>query len=889
MSKRLIFSIIVSLFILSGCSDNSNPQNKNTGTCGLSTTNKNLVDAYNNETCESNIAQNFISGFSKEFGDAVIPKGDEGKDVIAANIEADPSKRIFQEDASATVNNLKFSWQSITYTLAIMIVLYSTVRQLIAFGTLEMDEHYPEKIKYNIIANLFGTAAGILMISHYPFEKLGENETSTFTDKYNSIKISTGMILEAGVISTAINYTQIGKTQANQISESSKVYSPTYYKSKNIAFQLMKGQLRDDVTAKTYYQKMNMFLPNGHRIVDFQEIPNIYKTENGFVVKRLIDGHQTEDYTLSELWKFESTSDAALPNYIKEARNKIKGKYLTNSASQMSQTLADFKVALMADLGLKDSNQNVNNAVQFQALDILNNIYAGQSLDIYKLQKELSNLAQEHRCTQSTPDLDVINDAKKYIMYLYTGDNKYSNHESKIGCVATVNGSFVTLGSRNKEVIYKELKAKFKELVDLVNINTQALDTSIVANTVDESNSKSCVLARQLQGVGFAIHYRNCLIENQANKEIMQTAQQNYRIIANGDGNYIDTNYALRNNADKSNLFTADFDPIMNEVYNSISMKVELSEVDNAEYLNSLIDGNLGDESSITAVLGAILDPTTQLRKTMGLGKECEARFYNCLNPVNAYVGLNNMADKMIDVGFYTAFFSVTSSTLMSKFTKQDDKSMKLSKSKKGSDNKFKAGLRVIESVISMFSTVGFIFIILGYFIKLVLALPVLLFAVCGMLVLYQIIITLIIGVLRFTFLLMPNDRNNFMMNFRKLINEFAFDVSIKAVLVILQVVFYPVLGFSIWLVCYAAAEIGQGGMVESIVCSLAVGPMVYLITVNITQGFVNILDMYIENLAGNVMMAETLRDVISKYLSIVTFGLPIAYIFFRKRTQKKL
>ncbi|MEG2568377.1 MAG: hypothetical protein RSA84_19440, partial [Acinetobacter sp.] len=179
MSKRLILSIIASLFILSGCSDNSNPQNKNNGSCGLSPTNKNLVEAYNNETCESNIAQNFISGFSKEFGDAVIPKGDEGKDSIAANIEADASKRIFQEDASATVNNLKFSWQSITYTLAILILLYSGFRQLIAFGTMEMDEHYPEKIKYNIIANMLGTVLGVLMISHYPFEKLGENETST--------------------------------------------------------------------------------------------------------------------------------------------------------------------------------------------------------------------------------------------------------------------------------------------------------------------------------------------------------------------------------------------------------------------------------------------------------------------------------------------------------------------------------------------------------------------------------------------------------------------------------------------------------------------------------------------------------------------------------------
>ncbi|PTC19846.1 hypothetical protein C0J26_07565 [Pseudomonas baetica] len=773
------------------------------------------------------------------------------------------------------------------YIIIICSVVWTLFRITFSKATNEQDPSYPTTSRYKMLANLCAIAVGLVLVFPYKSTDDGENDTMTMTDKFNADRYRWGSMAEAGTISYAIADIQVGNTQTDFMSESSRPYSPSYFKAKNISMEYVKAQLLDDRTAKTYYQKINIFLPVSERRVDFNSQPEIYQTETGFTVKRLIAGKTTQDSTLAELMNTEFISAISLPSYVQKAADRIKGQYLTSSPEQFKPMLAGFKKAIMQELDLEKPNQIVNNAVHVQASNLLREYFANPSVEKFHLAKDIARLVQEQFCTESTPNLDVLRDGEKYIQFL-KGQLPNSVFESKIGCVASKGNDFVVLGTRSKEEIYQEMFTKLKALTNEVNKGTEAIEIAVAATTVDESNSISCVRARKEQGVGFAIHYRNCLIGNQANKEIMQNTNKNYRIIANGDGNYIDTNFALRNNADKSNLLNDDFDSIINELYNSIPMKVELSQVDDSEYIASLIEGNLGDESSLSAAIGAVLNPTSQLKKTLGMGKDCEKAFYTCMNPVNAYVGLYNMSGKMIDVGFYTGFFSFASANIMAKYNKQDDKSMKLSNKDSGKGrSKFKKGLAFVEGAMRAFSTLGIFLWVMGWFIRLVLILPVLLFVVAAILIIFQMVITFVIGIARFMWLFLPNDKNNFLMNIRMLANEIIYDLTIKSLLVFLQVLFYPVMGFVLWLVCYGFIALAStGGFEQQVVAVICFAPVLYFIHIHALQGFVNIITLYTNFFAGNVMMADALKNVIDKYLSIVTLGLPLGRIILKKRTK---
>ncbi|WP_405126087.1 hypothetical protein ACI51W_03530 [Pseudomonas marginalis] len=874
MIKVKISALLLSILLIAGCSDEGD---RIPGKCGVSESNENKVAGFNFELCAENKSAIMTTSNMKGAGKQAIPKGDEAYEAVQAKIDADPASKLLQEEANLTTAAGRFAYNSIIYLMGICILIWNYVRILISKAAQEHDLHEEGVSRYGLMA-LFMPMLGVFMLCPWFWGDLGEDENSTVAERVFTTVTMWSDVVEAGGISSLIAWQQQGDIGAVE-SEAARKYDPSYANARSIAFAMVNAALLDNRTAKFHYKYKNFELPVEKRNVEFQEPLQFYFTDNSISIKRLPDGSLIESDAIAVPGQIEITTVLPLNNSVKNAARELKSQYLTSSPANFEPTLKEFKAAIMAKIGVTESNPDINNAVTSQANELVQQSLM-QEIKSNSIIKKIARLNEETQCTINRMGLDeeYLKDIKNYLKFL-TGVEAKARFEGAIECIGGKNGAFMVYGERTLDVVTAERNAAFKELVDDIYSIITAHATALANVTIDKSNGNYCVLARKGQTTDFALYYPLCIRQSEANRQIINMAASSYTMSGNGEGSYVDTNYALKGNHMLDTLVIDNFDTIMSDMFNSVEVKVDFYKTDKNAYLENLIRGNLGDSDNLLKnILEITLKPTATLKRDLGMTDECDDFFY-CVKPANVIPALNNIADKLIDSGVYVAFFSITASQISSKFTKGEDKSANLENQSKKNKSGLQKALTVVTAIFSMFATLGWIELYAGGFIKYVLAVPQLFFVVASLMIILMMIFNLILAPFRFLWLLWPNDNDNFVSNGKKLINEFLFNVTAKLILVMIQAFFYPILGFALLGVSFLMMQLADQGVKEAIFSTIMLGPMLYLTVVGILKATIVLLDKYIERLEGNAFMAGVLQETLDLCFIVITFCIPLLFV----------
>lgn len=903
MIKVKISALLLSILLIAGCSDEGD---RIPGKCGVSESNPNLVVGYNNEICRENVSARFNSTLMKGAGQTAIPKTDEGSRFVQEDINDEPAHIKLQEQANVTTGIARFGITTAIWLLGVFILIWNAIRILKSKAVQEKDHYDSTKPRYSGMSYVI-PFVGIFFLLPYYFEGSEDGDSySVIATRYATIKIMWGDVLEAGFASAILAKEQKGDL-GEVTNETTKKFDTSYANARSIAFAQVNAQLLDNVTAKSYYKLHNLTLPAGQRQVEFQEPFTFFFNDNDVSVRRLEVGSMRQDKTISEVANMNIKEKYTLNPSVKDEAASLRKSYLTTDSASQESSLAGFKAAVMAALGVDKSSPDINNAVVSQSNEIMRAILIEQ-MNSQSLIKKTARLQEELMCIR---DFQIagetyVQDIKNYVRFL-NNEIPEPRFAAAIECVGGKTGAYNVYGERSEATVLNELDTAFKELTE-VNYKILSNQTKALANvTIDESNGTACVKARKGGTTDFARYYPLCVKQATANKQIINIATTNFSITGNGAGAYLDTNFALKDNDQLDTLRLRNFDAQMTAMYNSIDVQVDFTRTDKDAYLETLIRANLGDQSSLKAsVMDLITGPTTSFKRDLGWTEECQGGLYHCIKAENVVPALSNMSEKMIDTGVFIVTFSLTASTLASKFQKSDDKSMsyssepkkkhnakakskaKTSKGKSESTSMLNGVLKVVEFMFSMFTSLAYWMIYLGWLLSYMLAVIPLFFVIAGLLVLIFLMYSVLLSAFRFMWMLWPNDRNNISMNLKKMMNEFVYDVSIKAVLVIVQVMFYKVLGFALKLLVFLMLNYMEQGTTEAIVGGLFLGPMLYFVVVGLLTGTIKILDAYAEKLGANALLAEIMSESLELCLIVITFGLPLLFIKINKMRRKR-
>lgn len=884
MIKVKLSALLLSIFLIAGCTEQGD---RIPGKCGVSESNPNLVVGYNNEICREADSPRYNMTIVRGEGKAAIPKNDEAYRFIQEDIDNNPAHLKLQQQANTTSSIVKFSYVTAGWFVGVFILIWTVIRILLSKGTQEKDMYETDKPRYGRLSYFIPLIGMVTMIPYY-YEDDESMSYSTIASYFPILKIMWGDSLEASVASAFLANEQKGEL-GSVTNETSKKYDVSYANARSIAYAQVNGQLLDNLTAKHYYKLNNLLLPQSERQVEFQEPFSVFFDGNTVSIRRLEIGSQRQDKTISEVATMNIKESYSLNPSVKSDAAALKKQYSTTDSSQQGTVLAGFKSALMKSVGVDKPNADINNAVTAQSNENVRSILIQEMLT-QTLIRQTARLNEELKCIEEKQIAGetYIKDIKGYLKYL-NGEIEKPMYSGAIECVGGKNGAFTIYGERDIATATKERNTAFKQLVDSDYKIIAGQGDALTEVTIDETNGSACVKARKHLGPSFARYYPLCKKESSANKQIINIATSNFSMKGNGQGSYVDTNYLLKNNSQSDTLMNRDFDLIMTDMFNSVEVEVDFSQTNQDAYLETLITANLGDANSLKDTIMFIINPSTSLKRDLGWTPECKGSLYNCIKSDNVIPALTNVSEKMIDTGFYIATFSLTASTLASKFKKSDDKSLEIAGEKKA-DKKSPLTklLKFAEFLFSVFATYGYWMFYIGWLIAYILAVIPLFFVIVSLLVMIMLLFSIILAIFRFMWMLWPNDKNNIVMNFRKMANEFIYDVSIKSVLVIIQVFFYVALGFALKNVCFFMLLFMQQGVTEAIFGSLLLAPMLYFVIIGMLQGTIKLLDAYAKRLGANSILAEIMGDSLQLCLIVITFGLPLLFIKINKAVRRR-
>jgi hypothetical protein len=881
MIRIKIAALTLSLLFIAGCSDGD----RIPGKCGVSEGNPNLVVGFNNELCEQHKSARLTSTILKGAGKQSIPKSDEAYRLVQQVIDDDPANKLLQQEANSTTTVGRWSINSALYIFGIIILIYTYLRLLLARGVYEKDEYGGQNLRYGKVA-YFLPALGVGFLMPWAWDDLGEDEYSLFATRVFTTVNMWSDVNEAGTISVVVAETQKGDL-GGVTTEQAKKYDPSYANAKAMAYAAVNAKLLDNRTAKYHYKLANYALPANERQTEFQSPFQFFYNDGSISIRRLKDGSNNATDTIAEVGVIETNTSFNLNGSVKSEANNLKSKYMTNSPTQLEPMLKGFKASLMQGIGLEKPTADVNNAVTVQGNYIIQNILT-DTMNNQSLINKTARLHEEVLCTKNSQGFGegYFKDAYNYLKFL-KGEGP-ARFENAIDCIGGKNGDFQIYGLRPLDVVKKERDESYKALTDYFYTIVTAHSTALANVTIDESNGNACVKARQGGGPAFALYYPQCTKQSAANRQIINISSNSYTMTGFGEGSYVDSNFSLKNSNSLDTLADDDFDESMSEMYNSIDVKVDFYKTNQDAYLESLIRGNLGDSDNLMKnIYEIILKPTATFKQDLGYTDDCKNDFIACVKAENVIPALQHVSEKMIDSGAYIAFFSITASSLSKKFNKADDKTTEYSK-KAGSTNKYKTLLKSVELVFSAFTTLGYWLLYLGLFVSYVLAIPILFFVVASLLVIVMQIFNLILAGFRFLQLLWPNDKNNIVMGIRKFINEIIYNVTIKSVLILIQALYYPILGFALMMVAFLVTILAEQGVQQAIVGLLMLGPMLYLTVVGSLKAMIALLDSYCKRFQANGFMTEVLSETLDLCFIVVTFGLPLLFIQMGKAKEKK-
>lgn len=888
MKLLKLIPFIFTAAILSACDSGTSTR----GACGVKEDNKNMIDYGNSNRCAKDDQTTFLYLFMSGTALETVSEKDEARTGVKETVDNSVTLTAQKQQAESSVATIRWAYVSLMAgVIAVLFSIFLYFRLTFAWATHEMDPRSPDTRRYERWA-FFLPALGMLMLCPWPWGEVGKDPYTTFATRWYVMYVKHGNFVEAMTAASIGSSTQAEGLTTNELTEEARVYSTTRAKAKRIAGSMVSAELSDLRTSKFQLQQENMISSVADRKVEYQTPTQIGFDDKGFVIYRTKDGRSPINSAITVTGRFDLEITAKLKASLERKSKLISNGYLTYDVDTMENDLYGFKNDLIRSYDLTGANQEINNAVIIQSAHSTKQIFSKFYLENRTEIRKIARLIEEEQC--SLPEESKVTDfqafsrpQREYIKFLE--GKKEMSYENAIDCIGEPeSGKYVVYGMRNRDVVAAEKRAALVALTSKVDRVVEKIQAAQINTTVDESNSSACVEARQRLGTGWAANYKECLSSTKQNKNLVN-AISNYSFTSYGGASYVDTNLALQGNLGYNSLMDIDFDPIVNDALAAVESKASIREMSSTEYVENLLQNNMGDSSGLEANIRYMLNPFGEIKKDIGLTKECREKWYSCIDSQASLIALNNVADRMIEGGAFIAFSSLTISKISNKLNKADDKSkIGTSMGNKKKDKSLKG--KMISSaimVLQQLTPLAFIIFISGLLLKYILATSTLVFTIIFVMLIIEILVKLIIANVRFMFLFTPQDKDNLKSNSQKLAGEYLYMVLIKSIVMVLQALYFTTFGIVLFTVCYACIIKAEQSFQDAIFMAVLLVPFLYALTIGYLKAYVALISKFIAWTGGNDALEQAVNEAIDTAFNIVTFGVPLWLIWATKKNER--
>ncbi|MCT0649328.1 hypothetical protein N0614_09490 [Pseudomonas aeruginosa] len=892
ITRILLLSIFLSL---AGCGD----QGSRGGDCGVSPTNANRVEGFNNDVCKED---KFFNGFGvvhKNLLGNVTADSTEAHKEIQNEINSNDSKRLLQERSlKTTSNNLRTISTLVTiyaayyFIAGISVLLLSRAREEQPFHSKISENSDPDtdnpnsekNLRYNNEIVRFNVIAMVVafMLS-LPIIAGGYSFASRL---YATPLILNGFEFRALIHSYLLSGIQTGNLTENELSETSRKYSISYFKAYSTVIAMTNGALSENRTSKVYYEKANYVLGTSFekRVEAPKNTKAIYLENGDIKFKRLIDGKQLSN---NALFTFESkplNSRSAQAAY-----NKLSPSYITSDPTQIVDNAQRFETALKNSLGIQDTTPEI----QLALVSLINeSVRESLLVDLNTNLPEFYALARLHEelaCSvpAGTNTLPISKSAERAIRWL----KNQGSLDGPISCVGQPDKEFIAYGKRDPAVIEAEIDKKFFDLVDSYYMFYQKIESSTLAVTLNSTNSDSCIRARK-EGL-LTMEDKNCLIRSNANRDLVNAVMTSFRAKGYGEGSFVQTNYLRNNNLLTPTITEFDFNDSLKRMFKTINITTDFAATNQKELIDTLADSYQDDKLTAGSMIDVIFSPISTLKTALRIPDNCKAEdLTTCVSPLTAYAGLRDYTQKIDQLSFWlmsSAFaIGATVSEANNMMDKSSTKDVEISKKGKISGKGFI--YKAFEFTIAKVTAFAVGVFALAKLIQYEMAMPDILVFVAKLIFAIFIYMYVYIVAFRFINFFYINDKNNLISHLRKIGKEAVYLLFYPTILTIFGFIVIYFSAFQAMIAIEIIAFIAEGGGFNDYISAFMFTlPILHLLNSNVLRMLFDLLNYFIESTVGSNAVTKVINQTTEFLLKFVTLGFPTIAFFtptYRKKQQ---
>lgn len=554
---------------------------------------------------------------------SAISPNDLAKKCLKSEIEKSPSKTNLIEANKPLINLITLWLFEVPAWLMLVYVVWSTLYLIWILATRPKLEYSPEKERYTtnlLLFNFFKLA--VLAALLIPSGQDGLNLLQRYLI-FNGFKIGNENALYTN--SVVIAEEERGKIEQLKLSEDLQKYSPLAFKAWVMTNWMIKGQLRDNRTAKAEYHEA--LLINGKYALPVEHpesMQYVYRSNDQIELKRftMVQDDKNKQKVRSLLSysgrvKFTSLSTSEVVRNIIASDPE---KFLAKSPAEIPAKAESIKQALITKYGQEiiKNVDFVNKAITevlFRSLPIL---IEKQILSQQNLVKEAVRLAEELNCTYTPASPAIKYETERFIKRVAAGD--YWGKDPLINrCVGQNGTKLIGYGQRPYILVETELNAKYREIYNSNYEYLVSISGSTKGITIDKHPNNYCQKARNEGVKGMTMYFDQCKKNNIVQRELTDYVTQSFTFESVGYDHYIDTESRKNDDFYKGLAnFQDDFDPIIEKLFKTIEVDQAYGDIPHEEYLRSIADSYNTNEAQQSSITNILTSPIESFKKAVG-------------------------------------------------------------------------------------------------------------------------------------------------------------------------------------------------------------------------------------------------------------------------------
>jgi hypothetical protein len=453
--------------------------------------------------------------------------------------------------------------------------------------------------------------------------------------------------------STAIAESERGQVELTKLSESSQSYSALAFRAWSCTNTEVKGQLRDNRTAKAEYHEAlpidgKYSLPVEHP----DSMQYIYPSNNKIEFKRYSIQNDDRNKTKVRSQLSFSGSITFDSKVISQEAYKIiansPDKYIANTPSEIPAKAELIKAAMIQKFGQEISkkpevlNKAVIQVVKSSMQPMIENWVMREQSSI----KEITRLVEEMNCTYVPISPEIQYNNSQFIKRVAAGDF-WGKVPLINSCIGQKGSTYISYGQRNILDVKNELNAKYKALYDRNYEYLVSISAATKGITIDNTAGNYCQKARNSGLSGFIQYFNLCERSNTEQRELTDHLANSFSCESVGVDHYIDTETRKNDDYYKglATFINDDFDPIIEALFKSVKMNATYGDIPTSEYTKAIADAYDVSKANDSSMTNMFFSPIETLRSEIAKANED--------NPLEVKNALKAMYLKGVKVGTY--------------------------------------------------------------------------------------------------------------------------------------------------------------------------------------------------------------------------------------------